>query len=199
MRSICETEGWDLGRYFRVDEKAALLRFEESWCATERSLEEFEERSREATFAPGVGLLGLAWESNKPLWSTDTAGGPSHRAARTLAQIRNAGRVHVSGRVPRQADRRHGLYQLPDPRAGRAAASGAARDRKPDRAVSRAPRAAKAHRPPQPVYAVLSGINATIVRVREREELLREACRIVVRAGDSAWHGSASWTQKRIG
>jgi diguanylate cyclase (GGDEF)-like protein/PAS domain S-box-containing protein len=33
------------------------------------------------------------------------------------------------------------------------------------------------------VYAVLSGINALIVRVRGREELLKEACRIAVQAG----------------
>jgi diguanylate cyclase (GGDEF)-like protein/PAS domain S-box-containing protein len=33
------------------------------------------------------------------------------------------------------------------------------------------------------VYAVLSGINALIVRVRDRDELFREACRIAVDAG----------------
>ena len=33
------------------------------------------------------------------------------------------------------------------------------------------------------VYAVLSGINAAIVRIRDREELFREACRIAVDAG----------------
>jgi diguanylate cyclase (GGDEF)-like protein/PAS domain S-box-containing protein len=33
------------------------------------------------------------------------------------------------------------------------------------------------------VYAVLSGINALIVRVRERDELFKEACRIAVEAG----------------
>src|SRR5256885_8267646 len=33
------------------------------------------------------------------------------------------------------------------------------------------------------VYAVLSGINALIVRVRDRDELFREACRIAVEAG----------------
>jgi PAS domain S-box-containing protein len=33
------------------------------------------------------------------------------------------------------------------------------------------------------VYAVLSGINAIIVRVRDREELYREACRVAVEAG----------------
>jgi len=41
------------------------------------------------------------------------------------------------------------------------------------------------------VYAVLSGINTLIVRVRDRDELFREACRIAVEAGGfrMAWIG----------
>jgi diguanylate cyclase (GGDEF)-like protein/PAS domain S-box-containing protein len=41
------------------------------------------------------------------------------------------------------------------------------------------------------VYAVLSGINALIVRVHDRDELFREACRITVEAGafKMAWIG----------
>jgi diguanylate cyclase (GGDEF)-like protein len=41
------------------------------------------------------------------------------------------------------------------------------------------------------VYAVLSGINATIVRVHDRVELFKEACRIAVELGafDLAWIG----------
>ena len=41
------------------------------------------------------------------------------------------------------------------------------------------------------VYAVLSGINTLIVRVRDREELYREACRMAVEAGQfrMAWIG----------
>src|SRR6267143_1912822 len=41
------------------------------------------------------------------------------------------------------------------------------------------------------VYAMLSGINTLIVRVREREELYREACRMAVEAGQlrMAWIG----------
>src|SRR5204863_7600099 len=50
------------------------------------------------------------------------------------------------------------------------------------------------------IYAVLSGINSTIVRVREREELLREACRIVVRAGGFrlAWLGGVDAEANRV-
>ena len=41
------------------------------------------------------------------------------------------------------------------------------------------------------IQAVLSGINSTIVRVRERRELLRESCRIAVQQGGfrMAWMG----------
>lgn len=41
------------------------------------------------------------------------------------------------------------------------------------------------------VYAVLSGINSAIVRIRDRDELFREVCRIAVEAGEftAAWVG----------
>lgn len=50
------------------------------------------------------------------------------------------------------------------------------------------------------VYAVLSGINALIVRVHARDELFREACRITVEAGafKMAWIGLADMEAGRI-
>src|SRR5579864_4352651 len=72
MRAICETEGWDLGRYFRADNKDLLLRFEQAWCRRDKDIEDFIERSRDMTFAQGEGLVGRAWQSGAPLWSTDT-------------------------------------------------------------------------------------------------------------------------------
>jgi diguanylate cyclase (GGDEF)-like protein/PAS domain S-box-containing protein len=50
------------------------------------------------------------------------------------------------------------------------------------------------------VYAVLSGINSLIVRVRDREELYREACRIAVHAGGFklAWIGSVERDAMRV-
>src|SRR4030088_485131 len=76
MRSMCESEGWDLGRYFRVDEKAGLLRFEESWCVPGPPRGEFGEGAREVTLTPGVDLMGLVWQAGEPLWSTDTLNDP---------------------------------------------------------------------------------------------------------------------------
>ena len=50
------------------------------------------------------------------------------------------------------------------------------------------------------VYAVLSGINALIVRVRERDELFRAACRVAVEAGEfrMAWIGVVDREARRI-
>src|SRR5438309_2124556 len=50
------------------------------------------------------------------------------------------------------------------------------------------------------VYAVLSGINALIVRAKDREELYREACRIAVQAGQfrMAWIGMLDREAARV-
>ena len=50
------------------------------------------------------------------------------------------------------------------------------------------------------VYAVLSGINAAIVRIRDRRELYREACRVVVEHGGfkMAWVGTVNRDAGRI-
>jgi diguanylate cyclase (GGDEF)-like protein len=191
MRSICESEGWDLGRYFRVDEKAGLLRFEESWCVPGPSLEEFVEGSREVTLTPGVDLMGLVWQAGEPLWSTDTLNDP---------------RVQQSDLSRRSGIR--GAFVFPVASEGKTIgviAFSTRRSREPDERLLRAVQVigsqigqflarqeqqrhiARLNR----IYAVLSGINSTIVRVRGREQLFREACRIAVRAGgfQLAWIG----------
>lgn len=50
------------------------------------------------------------------------------------------------------------------------------------------------------VYAVLSGINALIVRAADRDELLREACRVAVEEGglSVAWAGMLDTTAKEV-
>src|SRR6266853_768113 len=50
------------------------------------------------------------------------------------------------------------------------------------------------------VFAVLSGINALIVRVRDRDELFRGVCRIAIEAGKfpMAWVGVANSETKRV-
>src|SRR5712692_5185745 len=71
IREICESQNWEVGRYFRSDEKAGVLRFVEAWSRPDPALEEFLSASTKATFAPGVGLAGTVWQTGQPLWVPD--------------------------------------------------------------------------------------------------------------------------------
>jgi diguanylate cyclase (GGDEF)-like protein/PAS domain S-box-containing protein len=71
IRSICETEGWECGRYFRPDNEAGVLRFGESWGVKEPAIQEFIKRSRGLVYKPGAGLMGRVWQSGQPLWVAD--------------------------------------------------------------------------------------------------------------------------------
>src|SRR6266852_5476458 len=76
IRAICETEDWECGRYFRVDEKPGVLRFAEGWSIPGDAIERFIAGSRNVTYAPGAGLAGLAWRTEQPVWSSDIAKDP---------------------------------------------------------------------------------------------------------------------------
>jgi diguanylate cyclase (GGDEF)-like protein/PAS domain S-box-containing protein len=71
IRAICQTENWECGRYFRVDESAGVLRFAETWSVPEEAIERFVAGSRDVTYAPGAGLAGRAWETGQPVWASD--------------------------------------------------------------------------------------------------------------------------------
>jgi diguanylate cyclase (GGDEF)-like protein len=73
LRIVCEVEGWDSGRCFRVDAASGELAFVEGWFAREGAIEQLLRGSR------------VLWESGKPVWSTDLA-----RAG--AAALRNAGK-----------------------------------------------------------------------------------------------------------
>ena len=201
IRAICETEGWDLGLYYRADSRASLLRFEEAWSASEPLLEEFVEDSRGMTFAPGFGMRGIVWQKGDALWSIDAQSDPRWKQPE----------------LSRKAGLR-GAFVIPVVSAGRTTgviAFASRRAREPDERLLQAMRVigsqigqflarqeqqlhiARLNR----IHAVLSGINSTIVRVREREELFREACRIAVTSGGfrMAWLGLVQAKESRLG
>ena len=88
IRAICETEGWDCGRYLRVDERAGVLRLGEAWGIQTEAIQRFLEASRSVTYAPGAGLAGRVWQSGEPLWLADIGKDP--RAAQ-ISLIRELG------------------------------------------------------------------------------------------------------------
>jgi diguanylate cyclase (GGDEF)-like protein/PAS domain S-box-containing protein len=71
IRSTCETQGWECGRYFGRDDTGDVLVMREFWHVPNAALETFIEQSREITYGPGAGLIGEVWQSGSPLWVTD--------------------------------------------------------------------------------------------------------------------------------
>jgi len=73
LRTICESQGWPLGRYFEADEAAGLLRFSEAWGKPLLKVEAMIDRSRAMVYARGQGLSGTVWQSGEPLWVRDVS------------------------------------------------------------------------------------------------------------------------------
>jgi PAS domain S-box-containing protein len=69
LRVICEIEGWDAGRCFRIAEGTGELTLAEDWFAREAGIEQLLRNSR------------VLWQSGKPIWSNDLPRSPSAMAA----------------------------------------------------------------------------------------------------------------------
>jgi PAS domain S-box-containing protein len=71
IRAVCESHGWNCGRYFGLDQSAGVLRFNESWGIPVAAVEQFLAKSRGLIFPPGAGLAGRVCQSGQPLWVID--------------------------------------------------------------------------------------------------------------------------------
>lgn len=71
LQAICESQGWDLGTFWRVDERANVLRCIDVWRPPELEASEFERFVRETTYPKEMGLPGLVWSRAEPLWFAD--------------------------------------------------------------------------------------------------------------------------------
>src|SRR6266849_1428956 len=71
IRTVCEAQDWECGRFFRVDDEAGALRFAEAWSKPGPQFDLYIERSRKVVYTPGVGLAGKVWQSGEPMWVAD--------------------------------------------------------------------------------------------------------------------------------
>jgi len=71
IRAVCESQGWNCGRYFSLDPSAGVLRFDESWGIPVAAVEQFLDKSRGLVFRPGAGLAGRVCQLGQPLWVLD--------------------------------------------------------------------------------------------------------------------------------
>ncbi|HYN04519.1 MAG TPA: histidine kinase dimerization/phospho-acceptor domain-containing protein, partial [Vicinamibacteria bacterium] len=86
LRAICEALGWDHGGLWRIAGAAGVLRCVETWQTPGLALTAFEEASRNATFAPGVGLPGRVWESRRPAFIPDVSADDNFPRAKVASQ-----------------------------------------------------------------------------------------------------------------
>jgi len=71
IRAICEAQGWDYGRYWKLDETAGVLRFGAAWSIPDPEIERYLEESRSLSFAPGVAIVGEVLRTGEPVLVTD--------------------------------------------------------------------------------------------------------------------------------
>ncbi len=71
IRAVCETQGWNCGRYFGVDRSAGTLYFRESWGMPAAAVGQFLEKSGGLVFRSEAGVAGRVYRSGQPLWVLD--------------------------------------------------------------------------------------------------------------------------------
>jgi diguanylate cyclase (GGDEF)-like protein/PAS domain S-box-containing protein len=94
IHALCESEGWDAGRYFHVDETTRGVRFVDGWCMNQPSIDHFVERSR------------LVWQSGKAVWSGEIETRQGGFAFAVLSGGKTIGVLAFSGNLVRSPDER---------------------------------------------------------------------------------------------
>jgi len=97
LRAMCDIEGWDYGRCFRVDPASAEITFEEGWFAREPATEQFLSRAR------------ATWQEGKPVFAKsprDSSGSFATFAFPAVAQGKTIGLLVFSGHHSGDPDER---------------------------------------------------------------------------------------------
>lgn len=73
LQAICEVIDGELGLLWIFDRDTHLLRVESIWQAAEKAGDKLARASKKLTLAPGQGLLGSVYLTNKPVWIRDVS------------------------------------------------------------------------------------------------------------------------------
>jgi diguanylate cyclase (GGDEF)-like protein/PAS domain S-box-containing protein len=71
LGAICESEGWDSGQYWSLDEERNAMTFHSGWSIADAAIRRVSEHARGLTFRPGQGLVGSVWQTGEPVWIED--------------------------------------------------------------------------------------------------------------------------------
>jgi diguanylate cyclase (GGDEF)-like protein len=189
FKTICEHEGFDAAALWKVVPDSDVLHCIDIWTNDDPKMAEFAAGSRAFEIGPGVGLAGRAWARRAPVWVADLSILKNLPLPAVKADLGSgmAFPVTLHGEVKgvmvffgfevREED-----ADLLEMFLAIGNQIGQFMDRDEQRAhIMRLNR----------VYAVLGEINATIMRVEDRQRLFDEACRIAVEKGNFgiAWIG----------
>src|SRR5579871_5508759 len=68
LQSVCETLSWQFGALWLLDRQAGVLACGESWHMDLPGLREFDQVTRTMKYTRGLGLPGMVWSDQKPVW-----------------------------------------------------------------------------------------------------------------------------------
>ncbi|MDJ0733148.1 MAG: SpoIIE family protein phosphatase [Nostocaceae cyanobacterium] len=68
IRAICRNFGWAIGELWSINPQQNVLEPVEIWYLPSDDFLEFKNITQSITFKPGIGLPGIVWENNEPLW-----------------------------------------------------------------------------------------------------------------------------------
>ena len=100
---------WDVGAYFELDSEKRALVPASTWRAASHPQTAFEEATKKVSFERGVGVPGMVWERNAPLWETDALEAPNF----PRFEEANAEGLHAVFAFPvRTANEFHGIVEF---------------------------------------------------------------------------------------
>ncbi len=86
LEGICTAFGWEHGALWTIDRAADVMRCADIWTTPSSSFPGFDQSSREATFARGIGLPGRVWATREPAWIPDVVTDPNFPRATVAAR-----------------------------------------------------------------------------------------------------------------
>ncbi|NMG76891.1 EAL domain-containing protein [Aromatoleum diolicum] len=191
LEVVCSELEFAAGALWSVDEPGQMLRCLEAWCQPDDLCSIFVANTRQMTFRRKVGIPGRVWASGAPVWLSDLQAEPDVARSRDALQagFRSGGAfpIVVRGRVAGIIEFFSRKASGPDTRLAETLTALGGQIGQFFERNAQQQRIVRLTR----VYAVLSGINSTIVRNHDRKELFGEACRIAVQQGEFgiAWIG----------
>lgn len=189
FKTICNLEGFVAASLWKISADSECLQYVDFWTDENPALVSFVSESLTLRIAPRMGLAGRAWASGRPVWIADIRQVPDLPPPAVKVGLRSgmAFPIAIQGEIKGvmvfwSFDQREESRAMLDMFHAISNQIG--------QYMARQMQSEKVLRLSR-VHAVMSGINAAIVKTRGRQQLFDEICRIAVEDGKFgiAWIG----------